>query len=480
MKAQIHFKLFIIVFATLLLWTASCRKKTIITDPSASLSFSNDTLSFDTVFTSIGSATRLFKVFNTHNQAMLISSIDLAGGTQSAFRMNVDGISGTHFENLEIAEHDSLYVFVEVTVDPNSVNTPFIISDSVVFVTNGNNQQVELIAYGQNAHFYNGVEICNETWTNDKPYVMLGSVMVDTGCSLTIEQGVRIFMHGGAHFLVAGTLKINGTPDSIVHFEGDRLEHFFDGLPGQWGSIIILRGSNGSVFNNVLISEASSGIIIGSSFSNNLADFTIANKPDLKLSKVQIKNCRSYGLFSFLSDVDMENSLIYACGENNLALLYGGTHSIRQSTLANYGVLGLEHKVPVLLMSNYAVQNKIPWLADVNANFINDIFYGSLQLGSDSTDGEISIDTITFSGNTVQYLFDHCLVKTNLSTNGAAWQGILKNQDPLFVDVNDKEDYSPADGSPLIDAGIDIGLNDDLFGNSRIALPDIGAIEKTP
>ncbi len=480
MKTTTQFIFVLAIAYTLLLWSGGCRKNPVINDPTASLTFSTDTLTFDTVFTSIGSATRLFKVFNPYKQAIIISNMDLAGGNSSAFRMNVDGIAGIHFNNIQIAPEDSLYVFVEVTVDPNSLNTPFVISDSILFMTNGNQQKVKLLAYGQNAHFYNGVEICNETWTNDKPYVMLGTVMVDTGCSLNIEQGVKVYMHGGAHFLVAGTLNINGTPDSVVSFEGDRLEHFFDDLAGQWGSIIILRGSTGSVLQNLRISEATSGIVAGSSFSNDLADFTLANKPDITLSKVLIKNCRDYGVFSFLADVDMENCLIYGCGENDLALLYGGIHNIRQSTLANFGVLGLEHKVPVLLLSNYAVQNQIPWLADVNANFTNDIFYGSLQLGTEPEDGEISIDTITFSGNTVQYLFDHCLVKTNLNTSTAAWQSILKNQDPLFVDATDKEDFSPSDGSPLINAGTAIGISDDFFGQARIALPDIGAIEKTP
>ncbi len=476
MRSAVRFV--VLIFLLVLAGTYSCRKITLITDPSARLSFSADTLSFDTVFTSLGSSTRLFKVYNPYKQIIEISSIDLAGGDQSDFRINVDGIAGIHFENIRIEPGDSLYVFVEVTVDPNNQLTPFVITDSLLFVTNGNLQEVTLMAYGQNAHFYNNDIICNETWVNDKPYVLLGPVLVDTGCVLTIEKGVRVFMHAGAHLLVAGTLNIQGTTDSLVTFQGDRLEHFFDGLPGQWGSIIFLRGSNGTI-DYAHISEAGSGIIIGSSFLSDISDFTQANKPALSLRHTVIHNCRDYGIFSFLADLDAENCLVYACGQNLIALLYGGTHNLRHITAANYGIIGLEHKQPILLLSNYAVQNKVPYLQDITATFTNCVFYGNLLLGNDPEDGEIALDTLTISGSTVNYLFDHCLVKTNLPVTGPEWVSVLKNADPVFEDLT-KEDYAPGSGSPLIDAGLSLGVPDDVFGQPRDANPDIGAVEKGP
>ena len=90
-----------------------------LTDPSVMLEFSADTIIFDTVFTTVGSTTEILKFYNRENQAIEVSSIYLAGGSASQFRINVDGISGTEFENIEIPAEDSLFIFVEVTVDPH-------------------------------------------------------------------------------------------------------------------------------------------------------------------------------------------------------------------------------------------------------------------------------------------------------------------------------------------------------------------------
>lgn len=461
----------------LFLIISGCKKDTLLSDPSAKLEFSVDTLTFDTVFTGIGSATRLFKVYNNHKQRIKISAVSLGGLETSSFRMNVDGIAGTSFKDLEIAAEDSMYVFVEVTVDPNSQNTPFIVTDSILFTTNGNVQDVKLQAFGQNAHFFDNEILCTQTWTNDKPYVLLGSVLVDTLCTLTISEGVRIFMHANANLIVSGKLIINGSEDSLVNFEGDRLEAFFDDLPGQWGGIIILRGSTGNIINNAMINEATSGIVIGSSTSSDLNDFTSANKPDITVSQTTVKNSRSFGLFSFFSDVSAENILIHSSGENNMALLYGGIHRINHSTIANYGVLGIDHKSPVLRLTNYAIQNQTEvFVSDLDALFTNSIFYGNIPMGSEPEDGEVEIDLITDQGTQIDYLFEYCFLRTNLDINNSHFDNTSKNIDPLFMDVFEG-DYSLQAGSPCIDAGKVTAVIIDLPGTARDAMPDVGAFE---
>ncbi|MDV7394966.1 hypothetical protein RZS08_26510, partial [Arthrospira platensis SPKY1] len=89
------------------------------TDGDVRLAFSTDTLRFDTVFTELGSSTRILKVYNTYGQFLRISSISFATGESTRFRMNVDGLPGEFFEDVEIAPNDSIYVFVEVTIDPD-------------------------------------------------------------------------------------------------------------------------------------------------------------------------------------------------------------------------------------------------------------------------------------------------------------------------------------------------------------------------
>ena len=131
---------------------ASCKKEnTITTDTNCKLTFSTDTVMFDTVFTSLGSSTHQLKIYNGYQDDLNISEIRLMGGEQSRFKINLDGVNGSEFYNKVIPAHDSLYTFLNVTIDPNDQYTPFVVEDSIMFVTNGNTQMIKLVAWGQNA-----------------------------------------------------------------------------------------------------------------------------------------------------------------------------------------------------------------------------------------------------------------------------------------------------------------------------------------
>jgi len=127
-----HSSLLLLLVVGLIFTT--CRKDNLLTDMDAKLSFSLDTLTFDTVFTQIGSTTLSFKVFNKNNQRLRISVVKLAGGAASQFRMNVDGFATTLASDVEIAAKDSMHVFVEVTVDPGVIDLPFVIEDRILFL----------------------------------------------------------------------------------------------------------------------------------------------------------------------------------------------------------------------------------------------------------------------------------------------------------------------------------------------------------
>src|SRR6478672_1431345 len=99
--------------------TFGCRKDKLFTDPNIKLRFSTDTLTFDTVFTTLGSAVRSFVVYNKESKPIEISSLSIAGGEGSPFRLNVDGVPGKVFTNVRIEAKDSIYIFAAVTVDPN-------------------------------------------------------------------------------------------------------------------------------------------------------------------------------------------------------------------------------------------------------------------------------------------------------------------------------------------------------------------------
>ncbi|MCQ2264150.1 MAG: hypothetical protein MJZ70_07670 [Bacteroidales bacterium] len=140
--------IWVLVFAVLAF--TSCEK--VERDENSKLGFSDDVVTFDTVFTTVGSVTQNFRVYNPYNYDIKVD-IDLAGGPHSNFSINVDGVAGTSFANVEIPAKDSIFVHVKVNVDPNDQSTPFLITDSVVFRHGNTVQDVDLMAFGQNAHF---------------------------------------------------------------------------------------------------------------------------------------------------------------------------------------------------------------------------------------------------------------------------------------------------------------------------------------
>ena len=174
----------------------NCRKQNILTNSAADLDFSTDTILFDTIFTTVGSTTKYFKIYNNNNGIIEISSIELAGGINSPFRINVNGDAGVSFEDIQLEAGDSLFIFVEVTIDPNNSTNPLIVEDSVLFSTNGNFQKVILNAFGQDAHFHiSEILTQDQTWTNDKPHVIYNYCIVDQGLTLTIDEGTSVHGH---------------------------------------------------------------------------------------------------------------------------------------------------------------------------------------------------------------------------------------------------------------------------------------------
>ena len=241
MKTPIPVLLFIFSVVVLL----CCKKESFINSEDARISISVDTLHYDTVFTSTGSITQKFKVINLNNQKLLLTHIKLMGGSGSFFHMNVDGIATDDAQNLELAANDSIYVFVNVTIDPNSANLPFVVQDSIEVSFNGNQQLVQLQAYGQNAHFLKNAFITvNTSFGSDLPYVILGALVVDTGVTLNLDPGCRMYVHANAPLIIDGSLVANGTKADSIVFRGDRLDPDYKDLPASWPGIFFRASSN--------------------------------------------------------------------------------------------------------------------------------------------------------------------------------------------------------------------------------------------
>jgi hypothetical protein len=94
---------------------SSCNKQVLLSK--SNLEFSTDTLVFDTVFTTVGSTTKAFKIYNKDQKSLKIDAIELMGGAQSVYSINVDGVPADIHEDILLEAQDSIFVFVEVTLN---------------------------------------------------------------------------------------------------------------------------------------------------------------------------------------------------------------------------------------------------------------------------------------------------------------------------------------------------------------------------
>lgn len=448
----------------------SCKKDSFITSEFARVNITADTLKYDTVFTTTGSVTKTFKIINDNDQKLRLGKVKLMGGTSSAYKMNVNGVATAEINNLDIEANDSIYVFVSVTVNPNASNLPFIVSDSILINYNGNNRYVQLQAYGQNANFLrNRVLTGNIVWTNNLPYVILGSIRIDTTASLTIQPGCKIYSHADAPFIVDGTLIINGTKANPVVFAGDRLDGDYKDLPAGWPGIYFRGNSKNNVLTYAVIKNANQAIVAEKPSVN-------AN-PKVILHQCSIDNAFDAGILCVNSSLQADNSLVSNCG-SNVKLTYGGIYNFTHCTVAAYSTNFLTHKNPALVVNNFAVQGSSTVTADLNAVFRNNIFWGD---GGIITD-EISV--IKQGANTFNVLFEKNLYRALADPLNSSLSGNVKNADPSFDSINVSKNIfnfrvTKNAAAPGINAGMATGFLKDLDDmNRNVGLPDMGCYEK--
>ncbi len=453
------------------LFVSGCLKDELISDPSAGLLFSTDTLIFDTVFTTVGTVTREFKVYNPNDKDILISSIILAGGPATGFRMNVDGRSSNRVANMILGAKDSMYVFVEATIDPLNSNSPLVIQDSIVFISNGNVQDIDLVAWGQDVHIINGAVIQSQTWINDKPYLVYNSMLLDTMAILEIDPGVRIFFHRGSTFYVSGTLRVNGTLEEPVMFLGDRLNDLYKDIPGQWGGLYFLNGSSGNQINHARIINATTGIHLGNFYS-------VDPPPDLFITNTRVQHMTYAAISSIGATVNADNCVFADGGFHTAILTTGGSYTFRHCTFANYWTWS-KRKAPSLILSNYYNYNDTAMFTGdlVRADFGNCIVYGNKE-------NEIGLSNLE-SGGLFKYFFEHCIVKVDTTIpgyDGSRFENTHANRDPGFSSVYDHDFQLDSLAFARDKGSVSIGLEVpfDLLGNSRLLddAPDPGAYER--
>ncbi|MBR6774983.1 MAG: hypothetical protein IKM23_04650 [Bacteroidales bacterium] len=471
----------------ILICFASCRKQVEFSDNDLlKLSFSSDTVTFDTVFTTIGSSTRQLMIYNNNEDNLKISSIRLEGGNMSQFAINVDGESGYNFSDIEIFAKDSLYVFVRVTINPDNQNNPFIVEDRLIFETNNNKQVINLIAYGQNANYIiadqqiNGFpkfkiiadSLQEVRWTSEKPYVIYGYALINSYGTLVIEEGTQVHFHngGGLWAYSEGQLRVEGTSENPVVFQGDRLESYYDDEPGQWDRIWLMeaREGYGHTINHAIIRNGFIGIQAQTFLKNNMAPLTIHN--------TIIDNHTGMGIYSNLYNLKATNFVVSNCGNYAIALTGGGEYIFEQGTIANYWNKGTR-TTPSLFFNNI-------YQSPVDGYGYAYNFYFEMNNCIMSGNREDEFDTDFYPGPDTTYYFNNSLLKTKRRNNESFinFAECVFNRDPKFI--NNEYDFhldsiSPAIGigNPYFSTGL---LQYDLDGVDRGNHPDAGAYQYVP
>jgi hypothetical protein len=512
---------FFICFGMLLFWS-SCRNDFEFSPSTGNLEFARDTVYLDTVFSNIGSSTYNLKVYNRSNTDIVIPSIQLERGTASLYRMNVDGGTGLEgaqegkfFENVELLAKDSLFIFIETTIDIAalpSLENEFLYTDRILFDAGSNQQDVDLVTlvkdavfiYPQRDNTSNIIETLtfdvdgdgmpdetnlqgrflkdNElTFTNEKPYVIYGYAGVDQGKTLTIEAGARVHFHKDSGILVTNnaTLTINGAFSSDqdlleneVIFESDRLEPLFSDVPGQWGTIWLFSGSVNNSINYATIKNATIGVLAEGNDDSSTAKLTITNS--------QIYNSSAFGLLGRATSITAENVVINNSGQSSFAGTVGGKYNFTHCTIANYWTNSFR-EFPAVLLNDFAQvdQSSIATNPLTEANFNNCIIYGNgnpeFILDQQGADFNFKFTNclLRFENNNLEGTTNYVFSDTNFYVNNSF------NEDPDFKAPFDNQlqigEDSGANGLGNTVFGSQVPF--DLINTSRTTSPDTGAYQ---
>lgn len=475
------FKIMLCAAAVLLACSACTDDDSFSSSPSNRLTFSTDTVRMDTVFATVPSSTRSFWVYNKSGDGIRCTTVRLAGGNQTGFRVNVDGeylspTAGYQVSNVEIRKNDSIRVFVELTSPVNAEEGPQEIEDYLVFLLeSGVEQKVNLNAYSWNATLLRNVEISNDSTINgtERPIVIYGGLKVDSLATLRITPGTTLYFHSDAGIDVYGTLIAEGSAESNIVLRGDRTDWMFDYLPydmvsGQWQGVKFHASSYGNKISYTDIHGTFDGIVCDSS------DVTRAK---LQLYNSTVHNCQGFGLKTVNSKVDVRNCQITNT-LNNCVAVYGGDVSLTHCTIAQFYPFD-SNRGAALMYTNVLEDTDIPL---ERMDCVNSIVTG---YGEDMMSGLKGKEDVKFNYRFVNTLLRTPEIEGDENFVDVIWENVEDTaavsgeENFSLVDIDmQRYDFHLSQDSPAIDNGAaDYSLPDDRDGKTRDASPDMGCYE---
>ena len=468
LKNTVWKQLVLVILALTVFFACKQSEETITTSPESVLRFSEDTVYFDTIFTDLKSITKRLRVFNPNKKAVNLSTVSVS--PNSRYSISVKGKKGNQ-NNIQIYGGDSIYILVTVTIDPNESNLPFVVEDSLQFKVEGlpQTQKVRLRAYGQNALFLRDAEICNTTWSDSlKPIVIINSLVVNEGCTLTINEGVKVKFMPNSFLIVGGTLIVNGSAQHPVTFNGFRKEPEFARQSGQWGQIVFVGGSRGNKINHAIIENAFRGI------QTNIPTDDIS--VELSLSNTIIRSMSGTGLLAFNSKITAWNNLIYDCASNLSACVQGGDYKFYHNTFTYSGTVSFTNRGQGSIFADSYENESVIRRNPLKLTLVNNVFTGNQA-------EEFAISAS--AGNSQLVRFEKNLIRTR-GTDYTLNNEITKANNHFKAAT--RFDFRPDSNSVIFNKGIYLvspnltpNINTDIRGISR--KPDslsIGAYQFKP
>ena len=473
---------------TLILLAGCTDDDSFTTSSSNLLTFSQDTVSMDTVFSKVPTPTKSFWVYNRSGDGLRCSTVRLSKGNQSGFRVNVDGIYlgetvGYATSDIEVRDGDSIRVFVELTAPTNGGDGPQLLQDQLLFtLESGVQQAVTLMAYVWDAEMLTNVHFDSDTLIGGTtPLLIYGGLTVDSLATVRIAAGTTLYFNSGAGVDVYGTLITEGEAGNEVTFRGSRTDNMFDYLPydrvsGQWEGITIHDSSFNNEFNFTDIHSTFDAIICDSS--------TVAT-PKLALYNCTVHNCQGYGLQATNCWIDLRNTQV-SNTLDDCVQIDGGYCLLLHCTLAQFYPFDSNRGYALSYFDSY--EKPLEAIEVVNTlitGYADDVINGVTYIADE----------------TFYYYYVSCILRTpEVEDDGSGrlqdivWEGSTDDEDDddddsvsgeqhfVLVDI-DMQDYnfrldsiSPAIGRASTTYSLDI----DRDGNPRDDAPDIGAYEYIP
>ncbi|MBR4644099.1 MAG: hypothetical protein IKO73_02930 [Bacteroidaceae bacterium] len=474
-------RLYIILLLLSALFYACSDYDSFSNDPAFRLSFSTDTVKFDTLISTISSPTKTLYVFNKNSDGLRVANVCLLKGSESLFRVNVDGeylVNGTGNDFL-IRKNDSIIVRIEVTMPESGTTDTISYSDELLFnLENGAQQRVLLTAGAVDAYIIHGMLIESDSTLNtDKPYLIYDSLVIAKGATLKMLPGTTLLMHDSTAVDIYGRIDAQGTIQKPVVFRGARTDRmfdylFYDNTPSRWKGITIHEGSFNNKFVNCDLHSGRWGIRVDSTSLDNLA---------LTMQNCIIHNVGGDGLYLNNCGAEILNTQI----SNTLGdcvNVYGGVYTFCHCTIAQYYPLSYD-RGDALYVSNIdfnEVHHELKYIQFLNCvitGYAEDVIMGNLD--PEYEDSEY-------------YYFFNCYLRT-----------VGENDEDNFVDckfenkemslVGEKNfkvfdtynfiyDFTPDSLSEIrnmADPELINGMKFDRLGRSRLAdeAPDAGCYE---